>query len=132
MCGVRVIVDTTVEDGGSILSNTGRDKSLSTRVVLDEGRNIVDNTGDSNQGTAILGLSLVVFPVNDWQLLKRNTPVESLSLLVELLLQLLETTLLNLILLELLQVIGEAELLPDPDDPLCRVVLMPFDSIAVV
>jgi len=130
--GVRVVVDTTVEDGGSILSNTGRDKSLSTRVVLDESGNIMDNTGDGNQSTAILGLSLVVIPVDDWQLLKRNTPVESLSLLVELLLQLLETTLLNLILLELLQVIGEAELLADPDDPLCRVILMPFDSIAVV
>jgi hypothetical protein len=65
-------------------------------------------------------------------LLERNTPVKSLSLLVELLLQLLETALLNLILLELLQVVGEAELLPDPDSPLGRVILMPFDSIAVI
>lgn len=132
MCSVGVVVDTTVEDGSCVLSNTGRDKSLSTRVVLDEVGNIVDNTSNSDESAAILGFGLVIIPVDDWQLLKRNTPVKSLSLLVELLLQLLETALLDLVLLELLQVVGESELLPDPDRPLGGVILMPFDSIAVV
>jgi len=127
-----VVVDTAVEDGGSILSNTGRDESLSTWVVLDEVGDIVDNTSNSNESTTVLGLSLIVVPVDDWQLLKRNTPVKSLSLLVELLLQLLEPSLVDLVLFELLQIIGEAELLPDPDRPLRRVILMPFDSIAVI
>lgn len=127
-----MVVDTTVEDGSCVLSNTGRDKSLSTRVVLDEVGNIVDNTSNSDESAAILGFGLVIIPVDDWQLLKRNTPVKSLSLLVELLLQLLETALLDLVLLELLQVVGESELLPDPDRPLGGVILMPFDSIAVV
>ena len=127
-----MVVDTTVENGGCVLSNTGRDESLSTRVVLDEVGNIVDNTSNSDESAAILGFGLVIIPVDDRQLLERNTPVESLSLLVELLLQLLETALLNLVLLKLLQVVGESELLPDPDSPLGGVVLMPFNSIAVV
>lgn len=127
-----MVVDTTVENGGCVLSNTGRDESLSTRVVLDEVGNIVDNTSNSDESAAVLGFGLVIIPVDDRQLLERNTPVESLSLLVELLLQLLETALLNLVLLKLLQVVGESELLPDPDSPLGGVVLMPFNSIAVV
>ncbi len=127
-----MVVDTTVEDGGCVLSNTGRDESLSTGVVLDKVGNIVDNTSNSDESAAVLGFSLVIIPVDDWQLLKRNTPVESLSLLVELLLQLLETALLDLVLLKLLQIVGEAELLPGPDSPLGGVILMPFDSVAVV
>ena len=127
-----MVVDTTVENGGCVLSNTGRDESLSTRVVLDEVGNIVDNTSNSDESAAVLGFGLVIIPVDDRQLLERNTPVESLSLLVKLLLQLLETALLNLVLLKLLQVVGESELLPDPDSPLGGVVLMPFNSIAVV
>ena len=127
-----MVVNTTVKDGGSVLSNPRRDESLSTRVVLDEVGYIVDDTSNSNKSTTVLGFSLVVLPADDWQLLERNTPIESLSLLVELLLQLLETALLDLVLLELLQVIGEAKLLPDPDGPFGWVILMPFDSIAVV
>ena len=127
-----MVIDTTVENGGCVLSNTGRDESLSTRVVLDEVGNIVDNTSNSDESAAVLGFGLVIIPVDDRQLLERDTPVKSLSLLVELLLQLLETALLNLVLLELLQVVGESELLPDPDSPLGGVVLMPFDSIAVI
>ena len=44
----------------------------------------------------------------------------------------LETALLDLILLELLEIVGEPELLPDPDRPLRWVILMPFNSVAVV
>jgi len=110
-----VIVDTTVEDGGSVLSDTRSDQSLSTWVILDEVGYIVDNTGDSDESTAVLGFSLVRIPVDDRQLLERNTPIESLSLLIKLLLELLETALLDLILLELLQIECEAHLLPQPD-----------------
>ena len=132
MCGIGVVVDTTVEDSGSVLSDTRRDERLSTRVDLDEVGHIVNNTGDSHESAAVLGFGLVAVPVDDGELLERNTPVQSLSLLVELLLQLLETTLLDFVLLELLEIIGESELLPDPDRPLRWVILMPFDSIAVV
>lgn len=130
--GIRVLVDTTVEDCSSILANGRRDESLATRVVLDEVGHVVDNTGNSNEALAILGLSNVIIPVNNGELLKRYTPIKLRSLLVELLLDLLETALLNLVLSELLEVRGEAELLPCPDSPLGRVILPPLNSVAVV
>ncbi len=132
MGSVGVIVDTTVEDGSGILSNTRGDESLSTRVVLNEVTHVMNDTGNSDESTTVLGLGLIVLPVDDWELLERNTPVKSLSLLVKLLLELLETAFLNLILLELLEVICEAKLLPDPDGPLSGVILMPLNSIAVI
>lgn len=127
-----MVVDTTVEDGRGILANTRVDQCLATRVVLDEITDIVDDAGNRNEGTAILGLLDVVVPADDRELLKRNTPVESGTLLVELLLELLDTTLLDLVRLELLEVVGEAELLPHPDAPLGGIILMPCDGIAVI
>ena len=132
MGSVGVVVDTTVEDGSCILSNSGADQSLSTGVLLDEVCDIMNNTGDGNKSSAVLGLGLVAVPVDDGELFERNAPVESLPLLVELLLQLLEAPLLNLVLLELLEIKGETELLPDPDRPLGGIILMPFDGVAVI
>jgi hypothetical protein len=130
--GVGVVVDTAVEHGGGVLANTGLDHGLSTRVVVDEIGNIVDNTSDSDQATAVLSLVHVVVPLHDGELLKRNTPVKLGALLVKLLLLLLETALLNLVGAELLEVVGETHLLPHPDGPLGRVILVPLDSVAVV
>jgi hypothetical protein len=130
--GVGMVVDTSIEDGSCILSNASTDQGLSTWVLLDEVGYIVNDTSDCNESTTVLGFGLIVVPVDDWQLLKRNTPVEGLPLLVKLLLELLETTLLDFVLLELLKIVGESELLVDPDEPLGRVVLVPLDSIAVI
>jgi hypothetical protein len=127
-----MVVDTPVENGGCVFADTRADQCLPTRMILDKVGYIVDDTGNSNESSAVLGFSLVGIPVDDWELFERNTPVKSLSLLVKLLLELLEATLLDLILLELLEVICKAELLPDPDRPLGRVILMPFNSIPVV
>ena len=132
MCGVGVVVDTSVEDSSCVLADTRSDESLSTWVILDEICDIVDDTSNGNECAAVLGLGLVSVPVDDRQLLESNTPVKSLSLLVKLLLHLLETALFDFILLELLQVVSETQLLPDPDRPLSWVILKPFDSIAVV
>lgn len=46
--------------------------------------------------------------------------------------ELLQAALLDLVLLELLQVVREAELLPRPDHPLCGVVLVPLDGVTVI
>jgi hypothetical protein len=129
---VGVEVDTTVEHGSGILADTALDKSLATGVLVDEVGDIVDNTGDSDETTTVLGLLNIVVPLDDGQLLKGNTPVELLALLVDLLLQLLNTALLNLVGAELLQVGGKAKLGPQPDGPLSRVILVPFNSVAVV
>jgi len=129
---IGVVVDTTVEDGGGVFTDTRADEGLSTGVLFDEGGHVVDNTSNCNECLSVLGARYIIVPVNNWELLKWNTPVESLSLLVEFLLELLETTLLDLVVLELLEIVGEAKLLPDPDRPLGRVILMPFDSIAII
>lgn len=132
VCSVGVQVDTAVEDGGSVLADGGRNQSLATGVVLDEVGHIVNDTSNSNESLAILGLGNEVIPVDDGQLVQRSTPVEDSTLLVELLLQLLDTTLLDLVGTELLEIVGEAELLPGPDRPLGGVVLPPLNGVAVV
>jgi hypothetical protein len=132
VCGVGVVVDAAVEHGGGVLADARADQGTATRVVLDEVGHVVDDAGDGDQGAAVLGLLLVGVPVDDGQLLERDAPVKGLALLVELLLQLLQAALLDLVLLELLEVVGEAELLPGPDHPLGGVVLVPLDGVAVV
>lgn len=132
MGGVGVVVDAAVEHGGSVLADARVDHRLAAGVVLDEVGDVVDNTGDGNQTTAVLGLLDVFLPFHDGQLVERDTPVELGAALVDLLLQLLDTALFDLVGAELLEVVGEAELLPDPDGPFGGVVLVPFDGVAVV
>jgi hypothetical protein len=132
VCGVGVVVNTTVEHGSGVLANTGVDHGLATRVVLDEISDIVDNTGDGNETASVLGLLNIVIPFHDGELVERSTPVEFGTLLVELLLKLLDTAFFDLVGAELLQVIGESKLLTGPDGPLGGVVLVPFDGVAVV
>lgn len=101
-------------------------------MIFDEVRHIVDNTSDRDQGLAILGLLDEVIPIDDRKLLQRHTPVKLAALLVKLLLLLLQPALVDLVLAEGLEVGGEAELLPGPDAPLSRIVLVPNDGVAVV
>jgi hypothetical protein len=129
---VGVEIDTTVEDSGSVLSDGGVDEGLATGVVLDEVGNVVDNTGNGNETLSSLGLGNEVVPVNNGELLKGYTPVECGTLLIKLLLELLDTALLNLVGTELLQLISKTKLLPAPDAPLGRIVLPPLNSVAVI
>ena len=129
---VGVVVHAAVEHGSGILANTSVDHGLATRVVLDKVRAIVDDTGNGNEATTLLRLLDVLLPLHDGQLIQRDTPIELSTLLIELLLLLLETALFDFVGTELLEVIGKAELLPSPDDPLGGVVLPPLDGVAVV
>jgi hypothetical protein len=47
-------------------------------------------------------------------------------------LHLLDTALFDFVGAELLEVVSQADLLVDPDEPLCRVVLPPFNGVTVV
>ena len=132
MGSVGVEVDTTVEHGSGVLANAALDQSLASGVLVDEVGNVVYNTSDGNQTTAVLSLLNIVVPLDDRKLLKRYTPVELGALLVNLLLELLDATLLDLVGTELLEVGGETELAPQPDGPLGGVVLVPLDSVTVV
>ena len=92
----------------------------------------MNDSSNSNETTAIADLLDIVIPLDDWELIEGNSPVQIGALLVKLLLELLDAALLDLVGAELLQVVGETELAPDPDAPLSGVILMPLDSIAVV
>ena len=101
-------------------------------MVLDEIGHVVDNTGDGDEGLAILGLGDVVVPVDDGELVEGRSPVELGTLLVELLLELLNSALFNLVGTELLEVVGKAKLLGCPDEPLGWVVLPPLNGISEI
>lgn len=130
--GVGVEVDTAVEHGGGVLADAAADESSATGVLVDEVGHVVYDTSNSDEATAVLGLLNVVIPLDNGKLVERNTPVELRSLLVELLLELLNTALFDFVGAELLEVGGEAELAPEPDAPLGGVVLVPLDGVAVV
>lgn len=91
-------------------------------MVLDEVGKIVNDTGDGNESLSVGGLLLVLVEGHDGKLLKRNTPVEGSTELVELFLLLLEAALLNLVGAEGLEVVRKANLLHCPDEPLGRVI----------
>lgn len=132
VCGVGVEIYTTVEHSGSILAEAALDESLASRVLLDEVGHIVDDTSNSDEAASVLDLLDVIVPLDNGELIERRTPVELSALLVELLLELLDTALLDFVGAELLEIIGKAELAPEPDAPLGRVILEPLDSVTVV
>jgi len=72
---IGVHVHATVKHCGGILAETALDKSLASRVLVDEVGDIVDNTCDGNKTTTVLGLLDVIFPLDDGELVKGNTPV---------------------------------------------------------
>jgi len=129
---VGVEVDTAVEHGGGILADTRADHSLTTRVVLHEVAKVVNDASNRDELATVLALLNVVVPLHNGERLKRSSPVELSTLAVNLLLELLNATLLDLVGTELLEVVGEAELLPGPDGPLGRVVLVPLDGVTVI
>lgn len=129
---VGVEVDTAVEHGGGVLADTAADERLATGVLVDEVSYVVNDTGNSNETTAVFGLLNIVVPLDDGKLVERSSPVEVGALLVKLLLELLDTALLDFVGAELLEIVGEAELAPEPDAPLGGVILVPLDGIAVV
>ena len=48
---VRMIVDTTEECSRSVLADVLGEEMTATRVFFEERRNIVDETGDNDEGT---------------------------------------------------------------------------------
>jgi hypothetical protein len=130
---VGVVVNTAVEDSSSVLANGSRDESLAAGVVLDEVADIVDDTSDGDPGLALsLGLLNEFVPADDGEKLEGLAPVKGGTLLVELLLGLLESALLDLVLGEGLEVVGETHPLPEGDAPLGGVILPPLDRVTEI
>ena len=101
-------------------------------------RNIVNHTRNSNQLRTLRTPLLEVIPVHDRKLRQWNPPVELRSLPIQRFLLLLQPPLLNLILTESLEIIRHRahprnpELAKQEDKPLCRIVLIPNNRIAII
>src|ERR1700760_4123242 len=86
VCGVGVIVHTAIEHTRSVLANTTGNQCLATRVIGNETRNIVNDTGNGNKSTPIfVGLFLEVIPFHHWELFERKAPVKLRTCLIQLL-----------------------------------------------
>lgn len=130
--GIGVQVHATVEHGGNVLAKTALDEGPASRVLVDEVGDIMNNTSDSDETTAIANLFNIVVPFDNGELVERDTPVELGALLVKLFLELLDAALFDFVGTELLQIVGKTKLAPEPDAPLGRVVLVPLNGVAVV
>lgn len=130
--GVGVHVHSPVEHGGGVFADAGPDHGLSSRVGCDEVGDIVDHPSDGDETSSVLGLVREIIPFDDRQGIQRNPPIQLGASLVEFLLHLLDLPLFNFVLLELLQVVGETQLLPNPDRPFRGVILVPFDGVAII
>ena len=51
MSSIRVVVNTAEESSGSILADVLDEKVLATRVLFEEGSDIMDEASDENKGT---------------------------------------------------------------------------------
>lgn len=131
VCSVGVIVDTTKEGSGGISTNSTLDEVGTTRVVLNEGRTVVNETVDSNK-RAFLGFSLEIVPADDRKVVARLGPFKLIGLLLKKLQFHGVLTLLNLVVGETLQVRGKTKRRHGPDEPLGGVVLEPLDSVSEV
>ncbi|KAI3484012.1 hypothetical protein L1887_53026 [Cichorium endivia] len=131
VCRIRVVVDTAEESSGSVLANLAREQVAATRVLVEEGRDVVDEAVDNNEG-ASLGLLDKVVPRDDGEVGRGLGPLELLTKLVSLLELHRKTTLLDLVVGEGLEVRGETELAHGANEPLGGVELVPLNSVAVV
>ncbi|KAH3665888.1 hypothetical protein OGAPHI_004077 [Ogataea philodendri] len=93
---------------------------------------IVNNTRDDHESLLLLGLLEESGLVPHWKLAQLRTPVELGSHSVDLLLLLLQNSLVNGVLREFLEVEGQADLRHAVNDNLGWVVLVPLQSVSVV
>ncbi len=113
--GVGVHVDATVEHGGGVLADARVDHRFPSGMRRNEVGDVVDHPRDRHESSAVLGLIREVIPFHDGKSMQGNPPIQFGAFLVEFLLHLLDLALFDFVLPKLLQVIGQAQLLPDPD-----------------
>jgi hypothetical protein len=151
LCGVGVVVDTeegrevstrrerrewkvdvpSVERGGGITAETGLDVGLSSGVVLHERGDVVDETGDDDEGAGLARL-LELVPREDGKVVRRRGPLDLLALGLDLLELHRVLSLLDLVVGERLEVRREAEEVGCEDEPLGGVVSGRGDGVTVV
>jgi len=128
---VGMIIDTSEESSGRILADVLGQQVLATGVLLHERRDIMDKARDENQ-VALLCEGLEFAPIDDRQVVGALRPLEGLGTRLDLLKLHGHLALLDLVIGEHLEMAGETEPGHGGDEPLGRVVLIPFDGVTVV
>ena len=147
---IGMVVNSAKEGCRAILTDHLCNEMTATRMLIDERRNVVDETSDDDQRTLqrlFLDCAqtinnalpdqehqetLTAIPADNRQVVAVGSPVQSFLLLAKALELHGKLALGNLVLGENLQMAGETELGADPDEPLRRVVLVPLDRVTVV
>ena len=134
-----MLIHTSVEKRGSVFTNGTRNEGSTTGVLSNEALDIMYHAGNSDELRTVGTPRFEIVPVHDGQSGQRNTPVELRAPPVHRLLQLLHPPLFNLVVAECLEIVGQrgheqrdADLAQGEDEPLCRIVLVPDDGVAVV
>jgi len=77
-----MIVDSSEESGGGIFSEAGLDESSSSWVLIDEGGDVVNETGDDDELASLASFGEVV-PGEDGKIVRRLGPVDLIGLLLK-------------------------------------------------
>lgn len=127
----RVIIYTSEESGRCVSTDGSLHQVCASRVLLNERRNIVDESVDNHE-RSVLGFREKVVPRDNGELVRVNRPSDSVLLFFKFLKLHRELTLLDLVVGELLEVRCETKELHGPDEPLGRVVLEPSNRVTEV
>lgn len=129
--GVRMVINTSEECGGSVFANVLAQQMTTSRMFVHERRDIMNETGNEDE-RAGLGLFLEAIPGDDGKIVGGSGPLEVLSLSLDLLELHGNLALADFVIGECLEMRCEAEERHGSDEPLGGVVLIPFDGITVV
>jgi hypothetical protein len=100
-------------------------------VFVDERGDVVNETSDEDK-RASLGLFLEAIPADDGKVVRVGGPFEISTNLLQLLEFHGELTLLDFVVGEALEVASKTDPAANANEPLGRIVLVPFDSIAII
>lgn len=103
---IQMVINTAIKHRRSILPNRRRDQRFPTRMILHKAPNIMNHAPNSHQRFTLFRPRHKFIPFNHRQLIQRHAPIQTSAVLVNLLLQLLNTTFLDLVSWEGFKVTG--------------------------
>lgn len=130
---VRVVVNSTVELGGHILADTVADVLFTTRMVLDKVLHIIQDAFDQDPFLVFIDNKVLEFIPGEHGQIFKTSAIGKLALDSSNLLFLhLDLALGHFVGGELLQIISETGKRKQLDEPLCGVVLIINNGIAII
>jgi len=129
--GIRMVVHATKERCRCIFANVLAYKICPTRVLVDERRDVMDETAYEDQ-RAKYRLVLENLPTDDGQVIAVRRPGKLLLCLPETFELHCQLAFTDFIVWEDLQMTSQSKLLAAPNEPFRRIILVPLDSVPVI